>query len=185
MRSPRIRGSQDLLAKWNLAFSMDMSFLENALALAGTALSVTDKAAGTADAIKKLFSSDKSPDAAEAISLVNKLAGELTAANVMNVDLSSALKRLSHELKAQDEFEQEKARYQLVTTPIGDMVYKLREDMANGEPIHYVCPACLKKDRLVIFIQGEGDHKRCQVNGDHLYTFNRTEYRSSGNYTPF
>ncbi|MFT2212358.1 hypothetical protein ACLJYM_10765 [Rhizobium giardinii] len=160
---------------------MDMSILENALALAGTALSVTDKAAGTAEAIKKLFSSDKSPDANEAMSLVNKLAGELTAANVMNVDMSSALKRLSQELKAQDEFEQEKARYQLVTTSHGDMVYKLREEMANGEPMHYVCPACLKKDRMIVFIQGEGDYKHCQVDQSHVYTFNRTEYRSRGN----
>ncbi|MBW9062350.1 hypothetical protein JNB71_03365 [Rhizobium herbae] len=164
---------------------MDLSILENALALAGTAISTTGKAASTAEAIKKLFSSDKAPDASEAMSLVNKLAVELTAANVMNLDLSGSLKQLSQELKAQDEFEQEKARYQLVTTSQGDMVYKLREDMANGDPMHFVCPACLKKDRLIVFIQGEGDYKRCQVNHDHLYTFGRTEYRSNREYNSY
>lgn len=164
---------------------MDMTTIETVLGLASTAVSVTGRAASTVETIKKVFSSEKAPDTGEAMKLLNGLAVELTTANVMNVDLSKALRELNEQLRREDQFEREKARYQLVTTSHGDMVYKLREDMANGEPIHYVCPACLKKDRLIIFIQGQGDFKTCQVNRDHLYTFNRTEYRRTDEYRPF
>ncbi|MGO7185939.1 hypothetical protein ACCT14_32040 [Rhizobium brockwellii] len=157
---------------------MDMTTIETLLGLASTAVGVTGKAASTADAIRKLFSSDNgASDNSEAIKLVNALASELTTANVMNVQLSEALKELSQELRREDQFEKDKGRYELVETSQGAMVYKLRKDMAEGEPEHYVCPACLKKDRLIIYIQGTGDYKRCQVNHDHLYKFGNTPIR--------
>ncbi|MBY5808956.1 hypothetical protein [Rhizobium leguminosarum] len=153
---------------------MDVTAIDAVLGLASTAVSVTGKAASTAEAIKKLFSSDKAPDAGEALKLVNTLAVELTSANMMNVDLSSALKTLSQELKADDEFVREKDRYDLVETDKGDLVYKLKEDRANGQPIHFICPVCLKRDRLISFIRGEGDYKVCQTEPKHHYQFKHT-----------
>ncbi|NKK99606.1 hypothetical protein GFM02_15320 [Rhizobium leguminosarum bv. viciae] len=164
---------------------MDASIIETALGLASTAVSVTGKAASTAEAIKKLFASDKAADAEEAIKLVNILAAELTAANLMKVNLSKALKDLSVELRIEDQFEKDKARYELFTTSQGDIVFKLRADAAGGQPEHFICPACLNKDRLIIFIQGTGDHKRCQVNQNHLYTFGNTPIRSSASENPY
>lgn len=162
---------------------MDISQFQVALGLASTAVTVTGQAASTAEMFKKLFSSDKAPDSGEAAKLLNSLAVELTTANMMNVQLSDALKKLGEELRKEDEFEKEKSRYEVFTTSEGDIVYKLRAEMADGEPIHYVCPACLKKDRLIIFIQGSGDYKRCQVDSNHLYQFSETHYDRSG-YAP-
>lgn len=167
--------------------AFDITILETALGLASTAVGVTGKAVSTVEAVKKLLSTDnRNPDSAEAMKLVSALAAELTAANLMNVDLSGALKALSAELRNDDQFEKEKARYYLFTTTQGDVVYKLRPDAADGEPDHYICPACLKKDRLIIFIQGSGDYKHCQVDKSHVYTFGRTAYRqASTDYNPF
>ena len=150
---------------------MDLSAIETVIGLASTAVSVTGKAATTAEAIKKLFSSDKAPDAGEALQLVNMLAGELTAANLMNVDLSTALKTLSQELRADDQFEKERARYELYETEKKDLVYKLKEDRADGQPMHFICPVCLNRDKLISFIRGEGDFKYCQIDRKHQYQF--------------
>ncbi|WP_162725025.1 MULTISPECIES: hypothetical protein [unclassified Rhizobium] len=163
---------------------MDFTQVETVMGLATAAIGMTGKAANTADAIKKLFASDKAPDASEALKLVNALAVELTSANMMNVDLSTALKQLNQALKLEDQFEREKARYELFNTSASDMVYRLRQEAANGEPMHYICPACLKRDRLIIFITGAGDYKHCQVNNQHVYKFSDTPIRqnSPGNY---
>lgn len=165
---------------------MDMTGIQSAIALVTTAIGMTNQAASTADLIKRLFASDERPDDGEASKLLNALASELTTANVMNMQLSEALKTLSRELQRQDEFEREKARYELFKTSAGDLVYRVREEMREGEPIHFVCPACLKKDRLISFIQGEDDYRTCQVDRAHNYTFSKTEWRRSDDgYTPF
>jgi len=158
---------------------MDYSQIEGVLGLASTALTATGKAVSTAEAIKGLFSGDKPADSAKANALLNTLAGELTAANMMNVELSSALKSLSQELKRQDEFDRERERYELFETPKGDIVYRLKEDMAEEQPIHFVCPVCMKRDRLISFVRGQGDHRACQTNRDHLFHFSSTPRRDS------
>lgn len=160
---------------------MDFSQIESVLGLATTALGATGKAVSTVEAVKKLLKSEKKPDSGEATSLLNTLATELTAANMMNVQLSEALKALSRELKRQDEFEQEKARYELFETGQRDLVFKLREDMANGQPIHFICPVCLNSDKQISFVRGEGDFKTCQKTPDHLFKFKDTPIRQRMN----
>lgn len=166
---------------------MDLSFLENALALASTAVGVTGKAATTAETIKKLFASDAKPDAGEAAKLLNSLAVELTAANMMNVDLSNALKSLSQQLKAEDDFRRERDRYEIYRTAQSDIVFKLKAEAANGQPDHYICPVCLNSDKLINFIAGEGDYKICQRNRDHIFRFksSQQQYRSVTSRTNF
>ncbi|WP_011581225.1 MULTISPECIES: hypothetical protein [Chelativorans] len=153
---------------------MDFSQIESVLGLATTALGATGKAVSTVEAVRNLFSSGKTPDSGEANKLLNALAGELTAANMMNVQLSEALKVLSRELKRQDEFENEKARYELFQTSQQDVVFRLKGDMANGQPIHFICPVCLNSDKQISYITGQGDYKTCQKNRDHLFKFNDT-----------
>ncbi|MBZ9732230.1 hypothetical protein LB534_00070 [Mesorhizobium sp. CA18] len=108
---------------------MDFSTFESVLGLASTALGATGKAVSTVEAVKKLLKSEKKPGNGEANgeaqTLLNTLATELTAANMMNVQLSEAIKGLIRELKRQDDFENEKARYELFQTGERDMVFKL------------------------------------------------------------
>lgn len=147
---------------------MDVSQIESMLGLASTALTATGKAVGTVEAIKHLFSSSKSPDNAKAEGLVNALATELTAANLMNVQLSEMMKTLVADLRRQSEFEADKARYELVQTPENDYAFRLKEDMANGQPIHFVCPVCLNRDKLFSYMRINGDFMICQTSDQHF-----------------
>lgn len=158
---------------------MDLDSIQNALGLATTAVSLTGKAASTANTIKKLLSSDKTPNKSEAETLLNNLATELTSANMMNVQLSDAVKALSQELKRQNEFENDKARYELFETSQGAYVFKLKEDMANGQPVHYLCPVCLNRDKLVSYLKHAGHIKRCQTDTSHLFKFAPAPARKS------
>lgn len=159
--------------------ALDMTTIETVLGLASTAVSVTGKAASTVETMKKIFSGDKAPDNKEAMALLNNLAVELTSANMMNVDLSKALRELNEQLRREDQFDKERTRYQLFKTNQGDFVFKLRADMANHDPEHFICPACLNKDRLIAFIAGDGDYKHCQVDKSHVYKFSDTPIRSN------
>jgi hypothetical protein len=154
---------------------MDLTTINEALGLASSAVGLTGKAASTIAAIKGLLEPGKTPDTSEASKLLNALANELTMANITNVQLSQALKTLGQELLRQDEFEKQKARYELFETRRGDMVFKLREDMAEGQPMHFVCPVCLNRDKLISFIRGEGDRRHCQTDVHHSYQFDRTD----------
>jgi hypothetical protein len=96
--------------------------------------------------------------------LLNKLATHLTAANITNVQLSAHLKALSDTLLAENAFEERKGRYKLVDTGNGEMIMVLRSEAANGDPVHYICPICLERDRRFHFVTGPADKdgKICQ-----------------------
>ncbi|BCH60410.1 hypothetical protein RvVAR0630_30340 [Agrobacterium vitis] len=157
---------------------MDLSTFNEALGLASSAVGLTGKAASTISTIKGMFEGGKAPDNSKASELLNDLAAELTMANMANVQLSQALKTLSAELQAQQDFDKEKARYGLFQTIEGDMVYRLKEAMADGHPTHFVCPVCMNRDRLISFIVGESDFKVCQTNRDHTFRFKKTDWQS-------
>jgi molybdopterin converting factor small subunit len=150
---------------------VDFAQINEVLGLATTAVSATGKAASTVQTIKGLFEGEKEPDSGEAGELLNKLAIQLTSANVMNVELSETLVRLSQELQRQDAFEKERARYKMIQTGRNDIVYQLKEDSADGEPIHIICPVCLKRDKLVSFVTGSRGTKYCQTDSKHSFRF--------------
>ena len=160
---------------------MDFSQLESVLGLASTALGATGKAVSTVESVRKLLGSDKKPANSEAQALLNSLAAELTAANMMNVQLSEALKVLGRELKRNDEFENQKSRYELFETGEHDVVFKLKDDAADGQPIHFICPVCLNNDRAINYVVGEGDFKLCQKDKSHIYRFKNTVWRRGSN----
>lgn len=153
---------------------MDFSQISEAIGLASSAAGATEKASGTIKTIMGLFQSGTEPDKDHAESLLNDIAAQLTTANMMNVQLSTALKAVSQDIKTHSTFEAEKARYELFQTPQNVMVFKLRDDAANGDPVHFVCPVCMNKDRLISYISGEGNYKTCQTNREHIFRFKNT-----------
>lgn len=156
---------------------MDFAQIGEAIGLATSAVGLTGKAASTAETIKGLLTSDNAPDTTETTRLLNNLASELIAANMMNVQLSEALKALSAEIQRHNEFERERERYELFQTGQNDMVFRLKEDASNGQPQHFVCPVCLNRDRLISYVVGEGDFMTCQSNRDHTFRFKNTPLR--------
>lgn len=154
---------------------MDLAQIGEMLGLASSAVGVTEKAVDTAQSIKGLFQSGKEPDKGEVSRLLNTLASELTSANMMNVELSTAIKSLSEELYRQDEFQKHQSRYELFRTKQDDMVFRLKDDQSNGEPEHFICPVCLNRDKIFSFVTGRGNFKVCQTNRDHVFRFDATE----------
>ncbi len=153
----------------------DLTQIAEILGLANTAASATGKAADTAASIRAHFSKEKPADNSETANLLNALAAELTSANMMNVQLSDALKALGNELRQQDQFAAEVARYELFQTGQDAMVYKLKEDQSNGEPMHFICPVCMKRDQLISYITGTGEYKVCQTDTAHTFRFEQGE----------
>jgi hypothetical protein len=150
---------------------MDVTQIAELLGLAGTAVGTTEKAATTIKSIKALFEGGKSANSAEAADLLNILAGQLTAAKMTNVQLSEALRTLSQQLQRENEFEVEKRRYEMFKTRSGDIVFRLREETRNGQPMHYICPVCLNKDKLISYVTKGYSSHACQTNRDHFYDF--------------
>ncbi|WP_051776455.1 hypothetical protein [Pseudorhizobium pelagicum] len=159
---------------------MDLTQVNEVMGLASSAVGLTGKAAGTIQAIKALFDSGNPGQSGEAGKLINALAAELTAANIMNVQLSEGLRALSQELRRLDEFETEKARYEIFHTRQNDVVFRLKAEVANGEREHFICPVCLNRDRLISFLQGTGDYRRCQTDNNHVFQFADTPLPSRG-----
>ncbi|RVJ82705.1 hypothetical protein [Sinorhizobium medicae] len=166
---------------------MDFTPINEVLGLASTAVGLTGKATSTIASVKALFDAGKPADNSEASKLINMLASDLTAANVMNVQLSEALRSLSLQMQREDEFEREKRRYALFNTSQGDFAYKLREEMAEGQPIHFICPVCLNRDKRFSFLRGADDYKLCQADNTHYVQFSNppSPQRSDDEWSPF
>jgi hypothetical protein len=152
---------------------VDLTAITEVMGLAGTAAGATGKATETILKIKSLFEGGGEPERGQAEAMLNTLAAELTAANMMNVQISTALKQLSSDMRRHDEFEVEKARYELFETPSNDFVYKLIEGQDQGQPSHFICPVCLTRDRLISIVRPRRnpDYKICQTDDGHMYTF--------------
>lgn len=79
-----------------------------------------------------------------------KLMQEIAEVKAQNAKLQEAL------AKAQ-EWDTEAARYQFVERFPGTFVYARKPPLADGEPMHYLCPACFQK-RQKSFLQDAGIH---------------------------
>ncbi|MEQ8899285.1 MAG: hypothetical protein RID23_19560 [Roseovarius sp.] len=156
---------------------MDFEQINEVIGLASNAVGMTSRAAATINSIKGLIEGEKKTDRGEAAELLNTLATQLTAANMTNVQLSEALRALSRELQKENEFEKVKARYELFETEAGDLVFRLKNDMANGEPIHFVCPVCLNTEKLISYVTGDETYKHCQTTNGHGFRFRRVHRR--------
>ncbi|MBF9029772.1 hypothetical protein HKCCE3408_05130 [Rhodobacterales bacterium HKCCE3408] len=150
---------------------MDLTSISEVVGLASTAVNATGKATETIQKIQGMLRKGKPPEASELERVVSELAAQLTAANLMNAQLSDAMVVLRQEVRQLEEFELERSRYELVQTPLGDMVYRLRADAAKGEPEHYVCPVCLRNEKTINFITGDAYYKTCQKDRTHLFRF--------------
>ena len=64
---------------------------------------------------------------------------------------------LELELAKVHQWEEEKARYQLTECATGTLVYVLKEDFANGDPVHRLCVKCFDEDRKSV-LQVENRH---------------------------
>ena len=114
------------------------------LGLTGATTGAISGATTAAKDIKALF--DKPDiDVTSAKQLVSELYDKLLKAQTDHISIKGALLDLQEEQRRIDHFKAQAARYALVQTDMGAMVYELKPACAEGEPIHCLCTACYEK----------------------------------------
>ena len=126
---------------------MDIDF-GTLVGMAGNASGTINTAVSAFAEITRLARAGKlPPDAADNILA---LSGQLSEAQVKLAQLESEIVRLQRAQEAHDEIKQRKRNYELTTTPVGERIYRLREDAGTGEMPHEVCPNCFERDQFSI-----------------------------------
>lgn len=166
---------------------MDLTQIQTVLGLATTAVGLTGKATATIEAVRNTFSAKSDEANAEAQQLLSSLATELTSANMMNLQLSSMLNDVVAQMKKEHKFEKRLAKYELIESSYGDVIYSLKSENSDSEPHHYICPICIEKNEQFHFVTGShaSEGKHCQ-GCNHYFQFKQTDRlprRSSSGYS--
>lgn len=103
---------------------------------------------------------ETAPDIAKVNGLIVELMQEVTDTKLANVDLKEQLIALREQALQVAEKEREFDRYELIETTTGSFVFRLKEDEAQGQPTHYICPGCKEKGVRSI-LQGRRHYRTC------------------------
>lgn len=74
--------------------------------------------------------------------------------------LIERVRELETKLRGVEDWENQMQRYELIEFPTKTLAYKLKPAMANGEPIHYLCPTCADKKKKIT-LQPSGRQLYC------------------------
>jgi Zn finger protein HypA/HybF involved in hydrogenase expression len=83
--------------------------------------------------------------------------------------LTERVRDLETQLRAVEDWKSQIQRYALVQFPTGALAHQLKPEMANGEPIHYLCTACADKKKKTI-LQPEFNWLNCPECKSHIKT---------------
>ena len=74
--------------------------------------------------------------------------------------LAERVRELEKQLAEIEDWKSQIQRYHLFQFPTGALAYALKADMANGEPMHYLCTACVDKKKKTT-LQPSSRHLHC------------------------
>jgi hypothetical protein len=86
-------------------------------------------------------------DATRRNGAVIDLQGQILAAQMQQAALIEQVGQLETKVRGFEKWEAEKDRYKLEKLPPGVLVRTLKEEAANGEPIHHICESCYQNGR--------------------------------------
>jgi hypothetical protein len=107
---------------------------------------------------------------------VIELQAKILAAQEEQSALLQRVRDLEGEIKAFQQWEKEKQRYQLIELPPGVFVFELKPEMMQGEAPHKICQTCYQHGKKSILQQDE------PTNGTHHLICNECETRLSVGY---
>lgn len=93
------------------------------------------------------------------IKLTDAIASEL-ASQEKQAALAERVRELEEQIADFEDWKSQIQRYALFQFPTGALAYALRPGMENGEPIHYLCTACVDKKKKTT-LQPNGRHLHC------------------------
>jgi hypothetical protein len=155
------------------AAKMNPNRLQEMLGLASAAAAFCDRTIHAVSALRELLNRAKPKRDPEVTETLKKLDADLLATAVVHARLSAKLTSLNEEISRNEEFEKERSRYELVETSEGDFVFRIKNNMADEQPIHYICPVCVNRDKTISFIAGR-NRKVCQTDRKHVFNFGKT-----------
>jgi hypothetical protein len=82
------------------------------------------------------------------VDLREKLLNASQAAHSSHAGVLEKIDRLEKELAQLKDMEAQKARYKMEPLPPDLVVYVLKPEMANGEPIHRICSTCYHRGKI-------------------------------------
>ena len=88
------------------------------------------------------------------------------AAQEKQAGLAERVRDLETQLRDVEDWQKEIQRYQLVEFSTKALAYRLKSDMANGEPVHYLCKACADKKQKTTLQPLDGE-LRCPESTSH------------------
>lgn len=93
------------------------------------------------------------------IKLTDAIASEL-ASQEKQAALAERVRELENQIAEIEDWKSQIQRYALFQFPTGALAYALKEGMENGEPIHYLCTACVDKKKKTT-LQPHGRFLHC------------------------
>lgn len=105
--------------------------------------------------IKSLFTREQEPDE---INLIQRQLVE-TSSQLIHIQknhmaLLQENGKLQQALKEKEQWESESKRYKLYRARTGDLIYVLKQDEANNQPIHAICTQCYENGVKSILQRG-------------------------------
>jgi hypothetical protein len=102
------------------------------------------------------------------------------ASQEKQASLTERVRELEGKLRDIEDWKRQIQRYELFQFPTGTFAYKLKADMANGEPIHYLCSTCADKKQKTT-LQPHYRHLNCPESRYHgIWTEHEPEHGASG-----
>lgn len=99
-----------------------------------------------------------------AVSEVNAKLMEATVVTLASLEKQSALNseiaELKEKLRKVEDWESQMQRYALFAFPTGALAYALQPSMEQGQPLHYLCAACVDKSKRTT-LQPSGRFLNC------------------------
>ncbi|MEZ5790519.1 MAG: hypothetical protein R3D34_06920 [Nitratireductor sp.] len=134
---------------------LDPDGIGQALKLVADGTKAADGALTLVKRFRDLMKGDKPPKEEDVRPLLTDLMEQLNDAKSANIDLRVQLNALREKelLKAQavrEEFD----RYELVETALQNLVLRLKEEHAGGQPRHFICVQC-REDGIKSILQGD------------------------------
>lgn len=130
--------------------------------LAGSGGSAIGQLASGVDRVKGLFQRSEAGTDPEIKLALADLTDQVANAKVANAELKVELSALQQALREANAFKTDLERYELHETPLGSVIYRLRDEMQNDEPLHYLCPRCVE-DKTKSILQGHEGYRECPV----------------------
>lgn len=116
----------------------------------GTAISTTDKAVGLIKSLRELAKGSSGSAAPEIREKLLALQEELASVREINVDLRDALRIATAALKARDDFESQKGRYELSEIYPEAFAYAEKRPADTTAPNPYLCAHCFDNGKKSI-----------------------------------